>query len=220
VRSEPLGTGEEEARPRLTARRIETIYRREGLYGLVSRSLARLFGWRSYGVWLCPLDQLPPPTRPTLPVEIRALERREVPSYLAFRPGSADVLAERLRQGRVCFVAWSGPRIVATTWVATGPEVVPQLERAVVPGPGEVYLFDSYAAADMRGRRLMPALVDEILARYRALGYHRALTIVALYNRSSIRSRERSGFRRAATVNTLARGPIRTCELASSSAAA
>jgi GNAT superfamily N-acetyltransferase len=197
-----------------TARRIGSILRWEGLHGVASRALARL-GWRSFGIWARPLDEPVPPVGPTLPIEVQALGAGDAALYREFRPDSAAELDRRLRAGHACFVAVSAGRVVAVTWVAVGPVKVPYLEREIVPGPGELYLFDIYVAPDQRGARLAPRIFATIAELHRAQGYRRALCLIALYNRSSIRSHERLGFRRVGSIHAIAGGTIRTADVPS-----
>ena len=197
------------------ARRIGSILRWEGLHGVTSRALARL-GWRSFGIWARPLDEPVSSVGPALPIEVRALGAGDVALYRELRPDAAAELDRRLRAGHACFVAVSAAgRMVAVTWVAVEPVKVPYLEREIVPGPGELYLFDIYVAPEQRGARLAPRIFATVAELHRAQGYRRALCLIALYNRSSIRSHERMGFRRVGSIHALAGGTIRTADVPS-----
>jgi GNAT superfamily N-acetyltransferase len=82
----------------------------------------------------------------------------------------------------------------------------------VVPDRGDIYIYDSYVAAEHRGQRLMAALFADVAARYRGRGYRRTCVLIALYNRTNIRACERCGFRRAGTVRSFARGPVQLAD--------
>jgi L-amino acid N-acyltransferase YncA len=147
-----------------------------------------------------------------VPIEVRALGVADAALYRDLRPDAAAGLAQRLHAGHACFGAVSAGRVVAVTWVAVGPVKVPYLEREIVPGTGELYLFDIYVAPDQRGARLAPRIFTAVAEHYRARGYRQALCLIALYNRPSIRSHERIGFRRAGSVYAIAGGTIRTAD--------
>jgi hypothetical protein len=195
---------------RWTPHRLWAILRREGMLGVRSRALA-LLGWRSYILYVRSLEAAAGVVA-AVPVEIDELRAEHVGDYLAFRPGPAAGFLDRLRAGHACFAARHDGRIVAATWVARGGTRVEPLDRDFLPASDEIYLFDSFAAAEHRGQRLFPAVFEVIAARYRARGYRRAVTLIAPYNHASSRSRERSGFRRVGTVRSWSRGPIRTSD--------
>ena len=53
------------------------------------------------------------------------------------------------------------------------------LRRDFLPAPDEIYLFDSFTAAEHRGQRLHPAVFELIAARYWARGHRWAVTLIA-----------------------------------------
>jgi hypothetical protein len=198
---------------RWTPHRLWAILRREGMHGVFLRALA-LLGWRSYTLYMRSLEDAAAGVVAAVPVEIDELRADDVGDYLAFRPGPAAGFLDRLRAPYACFAARHNGRIVAATWVATRGTRVDTLRRDFLPAPDEIYLFDSFTAAEHRGQHLFPAVFEVIAARYRARGRRWAVTLIAPYNRASSRSRERSGFRRVGTVRSLSRGPIRTSDFA------
>ena len=76
--------------------------------------------------------------------------------------------------------------------------------------PDEICVTDSLTAAEQRGQRLSAAIFARIAKTYHQRGYRRAIGLIAPYNQSSIRSRERSGFTRIGVVGAFSRSPIRT----------
>ncbi len=103
--------------------------------------------------------------------------------------------------------------MVAATWVAVGPAWAEHLRREFRPAPDEIYIFDSLTAAEHRGERLSAAIFAVVAATYRGRGCRRAVGLIVPHNRSSARSRGRSGFRRVGTVRSFPRGPIRTADV-------
>lgn len=193
---------------RWLTRRLREILRQEGWRGVRFRALA-LLGWRSCGLYVRGLDASATAVTAAVPAEIRELGAADARDYLAFRSEAPTRFLRRLHAGHACFAARHDGRIVAATWVAVGRGRLEYLGRDVLLAPDEIYLFDSFTASELRGRRLFPAIFAVIAATYRARGYRHAVTCIAVHNRSSRRSRERSGFRRIGTVRRLPRKPIR-----------
>jgi ribosomal protein S18 acetylase RimI-like enzyme len=209
------------SRGRWAPSRVRAILCREGAAGLLGRALERL-GWRRAGLYVADLDEVTRAAGAAAPAargEVVRLGAGDAPTYLAFRPGPAAAadFAERLRAGHACFAVRRDGRVVAATWVAVSPAWANHLRREFRPAPGEIYLFDGFTAAGCRGQRLAAAIVAAVAASYRQCGYRSAALVIAPHNRSSCRSYERSGFRRRAVVHSLARGPVRTADLAGTS---
>ena len=193
---------------RWAPRRLRAIWWQEGPHGVFGRALA-LLGWRRYLVYMRPLDE--PVAIPTaMPkVHLNELGPDDLEHYAAFRPGSRSYLY-RLRTGYTCFAAWRKGRIVAVTWIAAGAVRVEHLHRTYLLDPDEVCLINSLTAAEQRGQRLSATIFAKIAKTSHERGYRRAVGLIAPYNQSSIRSRERSGFTRIGVVGSFSRSPIRT----------
>ena len=157
-----------------------------------------------------PLDE--PVAIPTaMPkVDLNELGPDDLEQYAAFRPGSRSLYRHRLRTGYTCFAAWQKGRIVAVTWIAVGAVRVEHLHRTYLLDPDEICVTDSLTAAEQRGQRLSATIFAKIAKTYHERGYRRAIGLIAPYNQSSIRSRERSGFTRIGVVGAFSRSPIRT----------
>jgi GNAT superfamily N-acetyltransferase len=124
----------------------------------------------------------------------------KVDDCLALRPDAApELLLQRLQAGNLCFAARHAGRVVSVTWVATGRAHLSTCELPLEDC--EVLLFDSFTDPALRGRHVQTALLPALLEHYRAAGYRRAVVLIVPENRSSVRSRERSGFRRTATMH-------------------
>jgi GNAT superfamily N-acetyltransferase len=199
---------------RWAPRRLQAILRWEGLRGVVGRALA-LLGWERYLVFVRGLDELVAPSMSMPLVDITELGPDDAERYAALRPGGSSLFRDRLRAGYACFAVWQAGRIVAVTWVVVGAVRIEGWRRTYLLDPDEIFLRDSFTAAEQRGQRLSAALFATIAATYRDRGYRRAICLVAPHNRSSLRSHERSGFRRIGAVSSFPMKPNRTADFES-----
>jgi GNAT superfamily N-acetyltransferase len=108
---------------------------------------------------------------------------------------------ERFREGQACAVARHAGDVVAYCWLAVTPVPVAEIDRIVVPGAEEVYLYDAFTVPEWRGRGLFTVLLVELLAYMRSRGRTRALIFVLARNEASRRAIERGGFRLFQTVS-------------------
>ncbi len=108
---------------------------------------------------------------------------------------------DRLREGQACAVARHEAEVVAYCWLAVTPVPVAEIDRVVVPGPEEVYLYDAFTVPEWRGRGLFTTLLLDLLTYTRAQGRKRALIFVLARNEASRRAIERGGFRLFQTVS-------------------
>jgi len=107
----------------------------------------------------------------------------------------------RILEGQVCVVARYRGSVIAYCWLTRQPEWVAEIDRLVVPGPDEVYLYEAFTEPGWRGRGLFPAMLFQLLAYARAQGRHRALIFVLTDNRASRRAIEKAGFELFQTVS-------------------
>jgi GNAT superfamily N-acetyltransferase len=118
-------------------------------------------------------------------------------------PGWHPEAEQRLREGQACAVARHGRDIVAYCWLTCAAAWAGEIDRFVVPGPADVYLYEAFTLPDWRGRALFPALLGRLVSFARARGRQRALIFVLAGNRPSRRAIERAGFARFAAVSRL-----------------
>jgi GNAT superfamily N-acetyltransferase len=202
---------------RWAPRRLRAILRWEGLRGVTGRALA-LLGWERYLVFVRRLDEPVAPSTSTPSVDINELGPDDAEQYAALRPGGSSLFRDRLRAGYACFAVWQAGRIVAVTWVVLGAVRIERWRRTYLLDPDEIFLRDSFTAAEQRGQRLSAALFSTIAATYRERGYRRAICLIAPHNRSSIRSRQQSGFRRVGLVSSLSKNSAGIASFRSASA--
>jgi GNAT superfamily N-acetyltransferase len=182
--------------------RVRRVAQREGPRGVLFRTLERC-GYRRLAWFARPLDPLRPDAR--IAVEVARLDAGDVDDYLTLRPDARRGLPlERLQAGSLCFAARDAGRLVSVTWVATGRVQLSAGE--LVLEEGEIFLYDSFTDPAFRGRRIQMAILASLLEYYRAGGWRYAVVMIVPENRASIRSRERSGFRRTATMHYLRLG--------------
>jgi GNAT superfamily N-acetyltransferase len=115
---------------------------------------------------------------------------------------------ERLRDGQACAIAHHGTEVVAYCWLSWTPVRVGEIDRAVVPGPGDAYIYDAFTMPGWRGRGLFSAVIASLLALARARHRTRALILVSAGNRASRRAIERAGFELVHTVSRVGLGGL------------
>lgn len=123
-------------------------------------------------------------------------------------PGTADLgsrwhpeAEQRLQDGQACAVARHGKVVVAYCWLTSSPVRVVEIDRVVVPGPEEVYLYDAFTVPAWRGCGLFSTLLLYLLADAHGRGRKRALIFVRAGNRASRHAIERVGFELFGTVS-------------------
>lgn len=115
----------------------------------------------------------------------------------------------RIRDGQVCVIARHGGSVVAYCWLTWRPEWVAEIDRLVVPGPDEAYLYEAFTEPGWRGRGLFSAMLFRLLAYARAQGRRRALIFVLTDNRASRRAIEKTGFELFQTVSKVDLGGLK-----------
>ena len=141
------------------------------------------------------MDAVPPQIHLPFPARVAALQEKDLPEYLRFRPEQHPrVVQKRIDDGDQCFLIWSEGRIVHSGWVATQKKSDPYLRCTLVLKPGDIFLYDHYTHPSYRGRGLSTAREIFILPRYRREGYHRSLAIVAVENKPALRPFEAAGY--------------------------
>ena len=196
-----------DAKARFLLSRSRAILRYEGLQGLWYRLLGRL-GYQREG-WFerCLREPITPP-RSGLDVEVTELREEDAEVYLDFRRGAKlEDFEQRMRQGCRCYCARYEGRLVAATWTLEGGGYVERLRRELRLRSDAVYLFDSYTLPQLRGRRLQDHLSVAILEDCRRRGFLTAVALIEPHNLSSVRSFERSGYRRTGTLARMRIGP-------------
>jgi GNAT superfamily N-acetyltransferase len=136
---------------------------------------------------------VPPAARPLPPgVEIDVWDSAAAAGPLEGRwHPEAD---QRFREGQACAVAWAGTDVVAYCWLTGAPVAVAEIDRLLIPGPDEVYLYEAFTSPAWRGRGLFQALLVRLQHFAHARGRRRALIFVLASNVPSWRAIEGAGF--------------------------
>ena len=108
-------------------------------------------------------------------------------------PAAAELFRWRAEHDCVCFVARSGTRLVAYSWIRLRPG--PEEGEMIALSAGEMYSFDLYVDENFRGNRVYTALgvCGRRLCQER--GYTIAYARVSVGNRKSQKAIRRGGWR-------------------------
>jgi GNAT superfamily N-acetyltransferase len=189
------GFGQPRRTPRQLWRRGREIVRDEGWRRLVFTALRDL-GYRPVLVLERRLDEPIVPVAAHVPLGFETLEPAALHEYLQLQPAiPRPQLENRFTRGDACYAARVDGRLAAATWVTRDPHFFRAIGCRYVIPPSEVYVFDSFTAPELRGRRVMPALGVWVLERLREAGVTRAELVIAPDNMASRRARARNGFR-------------------------
>jgi GNAT superfamily N-acetyltransferase len=152
-----------------------------------------------------PIDEV----TPRCSVEFGPLGPSDIEEFLRFHPDRRrEYIERRFSMGDLCFAARHGGALASTTWACRSQHWVPDLHFMWHVAPGEVYLYDSYTAPQLRKRGLFPALGTHILRYFRSLEVERALTTIAPENTASIHSRAKVGFRQCGDLRCFSIGRV------------
>ncbi len=177
--------------------RIAQIRRDEGLRQLSSRVLRKLAApvvdWGGITFFERVLDaDSPAPghaaftVREVTPAEAQVLESGRDPSQ------SCDEALRRFRRGDRAFAAIDeNGTCVHTRWVTTIPTVIPEIEREIIPGPGQAYFYNGYTRPDSRGRGVDGLVRNLIFSTLRGEGFTAVYSYVRSDNPAGLRAASR-----------------------------
>ncbi|MEO5700700.1 MAG: hypothetical protein ABIS17_10185 [Casimicrobiaceae bacterium] len=141
-------------------------------------------------------------------VDLTELQAHDVAAYVTLRgPDAAGVFARRCSSGHRCFVARRGDAVLSACWAATRAARTDYLDRPIVLGPGDVYLYDAFTAASARGLALAPLVCAYQLTVFRAEGCVRAVRATVPENLPALRAHAKSGFQPIAIMGRVGLGP-------------
>ena len=205
---ENISTGERSRAPSLLRRAFAT-WRTSGMRDLWFKSLDATF-YRRLFLLQRPLDEPIPEVRARIVLEIGLLARSEIPAYVALRPDATPAAIEaRLDAGSWCFVARHEGRIVCARWAGRGRLPIDHLDTELPLAPDEACSFDLFTAPEQRGNGVSPAASAEMLRFLRAAGYRRVIVAITPENRASLRSVEKTGYRRFGVIGYVRLGSWR-----------
>ncbi len=145
-------------------------------------------------------DLLPLPAVPDLPfpVEIGPLSFPEDLAALAsFRPAQSSVsILKRIEKDNLCFAVWHEGKIVHAGWVAVRRTWVEYLNRDLLLGERDIFIFDSFTLQGYRRRHLANARSAVVSDYFSERGFRRSLGLVAVENKPGLALPESLGYRR------------------------
>jgi RimJ/RimL family protein N-acetyltransferase len=98
---------------------------------------------------------------------------------------------------------------VSATWASIGQGPIAYLHCDLAWESKAIFLFDTYTLPELRGQGLSPAVADGMVRFFRSRGHTRLIACVLPENRSSLRAREKMGFRPTAVVGYVGAGSRR-----------
>lgn len=157
----------------------------EAIHGLSTKTLTTFY--RNVLVAVRLLYDPIPDLRSDLSVTVRILTEQDLPAYFSFRPDQRmDEIKKRLIRRDKCFAAWHEGRMVHSSWIATGKAYIPYLRRDLILESGDFFVYDVYTQSAYRNRHIAQARANYVFKCYHALGYRRAVCVVALENKISL----------------------------------
>jgi GNAT superfamily N-acetyltransferase len=128
-------------------------------------------------------------------IELAQASPDEVEQAASLNPvGSRrEIFLWRLENGCVCFVARAGSEVVAFNWVRLCPGV--DDGNMIALADREAFHLDSYVDEDWRGNRIEAALSSRMRLFEKQLGCTTTYTKISVFNRKSLRSSRRMGWK-------------------------
>jgi RimJ/RimL family protein N-acetyltransferase len=137
-----------------------------------------------------------PEVQTRVPVEVRRLGPDEVARLHEVWPVSLGQMRKRLKRGDACYVAVLDGRLVCYDWVqTTGWHWIQPAGRWRRVRPGDLWIYHARTADSVRGCRIQPRVLTEILRQFRERGWQRAWIYTTADNVASQRAQAHAGFR-------------------------
>jgi hypothetical protein len=141
---------------------------------------------------------------------VRWLTAGDLDAYCAFRPAAGRRLIEaRWARGHEACAIWLDGRIIHAAWVATRRGPSRYLRRDVVLAEREAMTYDTYTAISHRRQGCLKARVRFLVGEFRARGYIRFLSLVAVENRVGYRALNAAGYHPIGRYHSIGLGPWR-----------
>jgi GNAT superfamily N-acetyltransferase len=159
------------------------------------------------------LVEPPPVLGSSLPIEIRLLEARDADAWRRHRTdleaSRVDERLARLGRGHACVAAWLDGEIVASVWLALDEARIPEIDRLLRLGPGEVFAYDSYTSESVRRHGIATARAAWTTRYLRDAGYGVVVGHLTPENRPGRGPPARAGYRELGTAGYVRLGPWR-----------
>jgi hypothetical protein len=192
--------------PEALARAAEVV-RTEGVRALVARAA----GETLYRRLVLVERDLGEPLDADVPAELAFgyLDGSAVDAYEAFRPGGGRRAEQRLAHGDRCFATWSGDRLVAVRWLATGTPHIEYLDLPLPLADGEIYHYDTFTDPSERRRGISLASQARLFETLRGEGFRFSIRAVLPENSAAVRDAVRAGYRKRGRIGYVRLGPWR-----------
>ena len=192
---------------RLALARAAEVSRTEGVRSLVARAA----GETVYRRLVLVERDLGEPLDADVPVELAYgyLDGSGLDAYEALRPGEGPRAEQRLADGHRCFAAWSGGRLVAVRWLATGAPRIEYLDLPLRLADGEIYHYDTFTDPSVRRRGISVASQARLFETLRHEGFRRSIRALLPENRAALRDAARAGYRKRGRIGYVKLGPWR-----------
>jgi len=154
------------------------------------------------------LDEQPPSAPSSFRFDV--LSDDDLGTYRELRPDAAPAEIEaRLAKGDRCVALWDGADLVQAAWSATGPGpfYVPYLRRDMILEASDVCLYDSFTPKERRGAGLAQVRDGFSRLHFAALGFRRAVALVAVENQAGLRTLEPVRYRAIGIYRVVLLGP-------------
>ena len=113
-------------------------------------------------------------------------------------PQRTERFRQRLTDGCICFIAQSGPQIVAYLWIRYRSGI--DDGDLIDLGPDQVYSFDDFVHENWRGQRISTAIGTQSRLYFKERGYATIYARVSAFNRRSRKATLRGGWRASGLV--------------------
>ena len=133
-------------------------------------------------------------------VEVRLLQRDEVPKLNKLMGLGAGEAEERLKAGDLCFIGEKNGDIVHYRWICFNEVFVNELERKIRMRPNSAYMYDAYTVPKYRGKGIHPAVLTNAEDYLFQSGIKEMYTVILSNNHSSLRTWQKIGSRKMGEV--------------------
>jgi hypothetical protein len=164
--------------------------------------------YRRVTVSVAALDVSPPLASSNMAIKVELLRPEMIDAYVRFRPSQSREASQRFALGHMVGVAWYDDRIVSAAWMATGRIHIPYLNCDIVLPSDVIYTYDAYTLSEYRGNHIARARSAQLGLEFLRRGFRRSVSIVAVENRSALRSALKAGYRVVGTHSFLRLGPL------------
>lgn len=140
--------------------------------------------FRRYIICSQAIRRIPVPPSPPLPFRLEVARESDLCLLLGLRPHffCLDELRRRLQDGHLCFLGWSGDRVVHVRWIFVRSLYVSYLHRHLNLSGKEVFSEEAYTDPAYRSLGIYAYAGALIRRRLFEMGYRRISCVFASWN--------------------------------------